>query len=52
MVDVADSSAPRLTLARFLDWDDGTGTRYDLVDGVARAMTAASSSPTTAASPA
>jgi len=29
----------RMTLAEFLDWDDGTETRYELVDGVVYAMT-------------
>ncbi len=28
----------RMTLAEFLDWDDGTDTRYELIDGEAVAM--------------
>jgi Uma2 family endonuclease len=28
----------RMTLAEFLDWDDGTSTRYELVDGIIYAM--------------
>ena len=29
---------PLMTVDEFLDWDDGTDTRYELVDGVLRAM--------------
>jgi Uma2 family endonuclease len=29
---------PRMSLAQFLDWDDGTDTRYELVDGRVMAM--------------
>lgn len=33
------SPAPRrMTLAEFLDWDDGTDTRYELIDGEVVAM--------------
>ncbi len=28
----------KLTLAEFLDWDDGTDTRYELIDGRVVAM--------------
>ena len=28
----------RMTLAEFLDWDDGTDTRYELIDGRVLAM--------------
>jgi len=37
---MADRAAHRrMTLAEFLDWDDGTETRYELVDGLVYAMT-------------
>jgi len=29
----------RMTLAEFLEWDDGTETRYELIDGIVYAMT-------------
>ena len=33
------TTAPeRITLAEFLTWDDGTDTRYELVDGAVRAL--------------
>lgn len=43
MVDVAEK---RMTVAEFLNWDDGTDTRYELIDGrpVARAPATASHS--------
>ena len=39
MTGTATKLPPLLTVAGFLDWPgDGTGTRYELVDGVLRAM--------------
>lgn len=39
MTGTATKLPPLLTVADFLDWPgDGTGTRYELVDGVLRAM--------------
>lgn len=35
---MADRAEIRMTAAEFLDWDDGTSTRYMLVDGVVVAM--------------
>jgi Uma2 family endonuclease len=36
--DPPSGTRPRMTLARFLSWDDGTDTRYELVRGEVRAM--------------
>jgi Uma2 family endonuclease len=43
---MADAAEKRMTVAEFLDWDDGTDTRYELIDGrpVAMAPVAASHS--------
>ena len=42
-MNVAVKLPPMMTVADFLDWPgDGTNTRYELVDGVLRAMAAAS----------
>ena len=30
---MADIAEKRMTVAEFLTWDDGTGTRYELIDG-------------------
>ena len=35
---MADAAEKRMTLAEFLDWDDGTDTRYELIDGRPVAM--------------
>lgn len=35
---MADPAIRRMTLAEFLDWDDGTDRRYELIDGVPVAM--------------
>src|SRR5438067_11125758 len=35
---MAEPAMPRMTLAEFLRWDDGTDTRWELVDGVPVAM--------------
>ena len=35
MTEAADR---RMTVAEFLDWDDGTDTRYELIDGQPVAM--------------
>jgi Uma2 family endonuclease len=35
---MSELAARRMTLDEFLIWDDGTGTRYELVDGVPLAM--------------
>jgi Uma2 family endonuclease len=35
---MAESAAKRMSLAEFLEWDDGTDTRYELIDGRERAM--------------
>ena len=35
---MADPAARRMTLDEFLRWDDGTETRYELVDGFPVAM--------------
>ena len=35
---MADVAEKRMTLAEFLTWDDGTGTRYELIDGRPVAM--------------
>lgn len=43
MADAARKLPPLMTVADFHDWPgDGTGTRYELVDGVLRAMAPAS----------
>ena len=43
MADAARKLPPLMTVAEFLEWPgDGTGTRYELVDGVLRAMAPAS----------
>lgn len=43
MTTAASKLPPMMTVADFLDWPgDGTGTRYELVDGVLRAMAPAS----------
>lgn len=33
-----DLALKKMTVAEFLEWDDGTDTRYELVDGIAVAM--------------
>ena len=35
---MATPAPKRMTLAEFLEWDDGTDTRYELIDGQAVAM--------------
>jgi Uma2 family endonuclease len=35
---MAEPAAQRMSLAAFLEWDDGTDTRYELIDGRPRAM--------------
>ncbi|NBC33531.1 MAG: hypothetical protein GVY13_12725 [Alphaproteobacteria bacterium] len=35
---MADPAIRRMTLAEFLEWDDGTDRRYELIDGVPVAM--------------
>ena len=35
---MADVAEKRMTVAEFLTWDDGTGTRYELIDGRPVAM--------------
>jgi Uma2 family endonuclease len=35
---MAEPAAKRMSLAEFLEWNDGTDTRYELIDGRARAM--------------
>lgn len=35
---MTDAAQRRMTLAEFLDWDDGTDTRYELIVGVPVAM--------------
>ena len=30
---MAEPAAQRMSLAVFLEWDDGTVTRYELIDG-------------------
>ena len=35
---MAEPAAKRMSLAEFLEWDDGTDTRYELIDGRPRAM--------------
>ena len=35
---MADAAEKRMTVAEFLDWDDGTDTRYELIDGRPVAM--------------
>jgi Uma2 family endonuclease len=35
---MAEPTAQRMSLAAFLEWDDGTDTRYELIDGRPRAM--------------
>jgi Uma2 family endonuclease len=35
---MAGPAAKRMSLAEFLEWDDGTDTRYELIDGRPRAM--------------
>jgi hypothetical protein len=45
---MAEPAGKRMSLAAFLEWDDGTDTRYELVDGRIVAMappTLARSSP-------
>jgi len=39
---MAEPAHPRMTVAEFLAWDDGTDTRYELIDGVPVAMAPAS----------
>ena len=43
---MADAAEKLMTVAEFLEWDDGTDTRYELIDGrpVAMAPVAASHS--------
>jgi Uma2 family endonuclease len=36
---MADAAEKRMTVAEFLDWDDGTDMRYELIDGRVRAIT-------------
>lgn len=38
MSDTAATDPPLMTVAEFLNWDDGTDTRHELVDGAVRAM--------------
>jgi Uma2 family endonuclease len=35
---MAEPTVKRMSLAEFLEWDDGTDTRYELIDGRRRAM--------------
>jgi Uma2 family endonuclease len=35
---MAEPAAQRMSLAEFLEWDDGTDTRYELIDGRLRTM--------------
>lgn len=35
---MAEPAEQRMSLAEFLEWDDGTDTRYELIDGRPRAM--------------
>ena len=35
---MAEPATRRMTLEEFLRWDDGTDTRYELIDGVPVAM--------------
>jgi Uma2 family endonuclease len=35
---MVEPAAQRMSLAEFLEWDDGTDTRYELIDGRPRAM--------------
>ena len=35
---MAEPAAQRMSLAEFLEWDDGTDTRYELIDGRPRPM--------------
>jgi Uma2 family endonuclease len=35
---VAEPAEQRMSLAAFLEWDDGTDTRYELIDGRPVAM--------------
>jgi Uma2 family endonuclease len=35
---MAEPAERRMSLAEFLEWDDGTDTRYELIDGRLRAM--------------
>lgn len=42
MADLARPEPPLMTLAEFLEWDDGTDQRYELVDGVITGMAAPS----------
>jgi Uma2 family endonuclease len=39
---MAEPARPLMTVAEFLAWDDGTDTRYELIDGVPVAMAPAS----------
>ena len=39
---MADPAEKRMTVAEFLEWDDGTDTRYELVRGKIIAMAPAS----------
>jgi Uma2 family endonuclease len=39
---MADPAEKRMTVAEFLEWDDGTDTRYELVRGKIVAMAPAS----------
>jgi Uma2 family endonuclease len=35
---MATAAPKRMTLAEFLEWDDGTDTRYELVEGEIRVL--------------
>jgi Uma2 family endonuclease len=35
---MSELAVKRMTLAEFLRWEDGTDTRYELLDGIAVAM--------------
>ena len=35
---MAEPAEQGMSLAAFLEWDDGTDTRYELIDGRPRAM--------------
>ena len=41
---MADAAEKRMTVAEFLAWDDGTDTRYELIDGRPVAMAPAAPS--------
>jgi Uma2 family endonuclease len=42
---MAEPAIGRMTLEEFLRWDDGTDTRYELIDGVPVAMPAEPAEP-------